>query len=330
MVDREPNEAADDASAMQALDVMWRELGRRLGAHLGTMTDPEEGDHLLVEIADPDPDGDGCPPYAQFAAFGDGTMLRAEISGNAYLLPQYRLDEAGCDYLLAGGWEGNEGDEKNWFIQVPVSEVAAVADRVVSTFRFHFGIAHPQLLTYCGWGPAASAAPALGLCATADVPVEEPQAPQETLSRRAGPRPRKAMQAVTPADRDELVDLVRQTLAHKYDDEPEVDDDGDFVLEHLGQLSWIRVRHDTPTVEIMARVAHDVRSRRATAVEVGLLNRDHPWVRWVLRDRTIWQTVVVPGLPIVPQHLDDLLDVFFAAMTSTRDDLALRTRAKVG
>ena len=60
----------------------------------------------------------------------------------------------------------------------------------------------------------------------------------------------------------------------------------------------------------MARVAHDVHSRRATAVEIGLLNRDNPWVRWTLHDRTVWQTIVLPGLPFVPSHLDAMLDVF--------------------
>lgn len=64
-------------------------------------------------------------------------------------------------------------------------------------------------------------------------------------------------------------------MREKYGADPTVDDDGDFVLHHLGQPVWVRVRTDQAAVEIMARVAHDVHSRRATAVEIGLLNRDN-------------------------------------------------------
>ena len=122
---------------------------------------------------------------------------------------------------------------------------------------------------------------------------------------------------------------MESLLREKYEGEPTIDDDGDFVLHHLGQPVWVRVRRDQPAVEIMARVAHDVHSRRATAVEIGLLNRDNLWVRWTLRDRAVWQTLVLPGIPFVPRHLDAMLDVFLDAMTSTRDDLAYRTGAKV-
>jgi len=322
------NEFRDERDAV---DELWDELEAGLATFLGHMTDPGEGDHLLLELPDPDPEGDGCAPYAQFAAFDDGTMVRAEISGNAYLRSHYALDEAGCAFLLDAGWEGNEEDEdgeRNWYFHTPAADASDVAHHVVCVLRFHFGIAHPQLLTYNAWGPAADEASVLGVCATFDVPVDEPQAPKAL--KKVRPRPKKGHRLVVTANRDELVEAVARALADSCEEEPEIDEDGDFVLEHMGQLVWVRVRHDMPTVEIMARVAHDVYSRRATAVEIGLLNRDHPWVRWTLRERTIWQQIAVPGLPFVPQHLVDLIDVFRSAMTSTRDDLVLRTRAKVG
>ena len=84
-----PREGGD---AIEEFDALWEKLEEDLTAYLSTMVDPDEGDHLLIELTDPDPEGDaGCPPYAQFAGFGDGRMLRAEVSGNAYLLPQYHL-----------------------------------------------------------------------------------------------------------------------------------------------------------------------------------------------------------------------------------------------
>lgn len=118
-------------------------------------------------------------------------------------------------------------------------------------------------------------------------------------------------------------------LREKYESEPVLDEDGDFVLQHLGQPVWVRVRGDQPAVEIVARVAHDVYSRRRTAVEIGLLNRDSVWVQWVLVERMVWQRLMLPGLPFVPAHLDAMLDGFLEVMTSTRDDLAYRVGAKV-
>lgn len=312
-----PREGND---AIEELDALWEELEENLTAYLSTMVDPDETDHLLIELADPDPGGEaGCPPYAQFAAFGEGQMIRAEVSGDAYLLPQYRLDEDGAAFFALMGWSGNDEAEKNWYLERPVAGADEIANHVVWALRYHFGIAHPQLLTHQAWGPAADEADNLGLCATADVPADQPLPPKES---RMG-------LALEPTDRDHLIRIVESLLRAKYQEEPAVDEDGDFVLHHLGQPVWVRVRGDQPAVEIMARVAHGVHSRRATAVEIGLLNRDNLWAHWTLRDRTVWQSLVLPGLPFVPSHLDAMLDIFFAAMTSTRDDLAYRTGAKV-
>lgn len=315
--------------AFEEIDVLWEQFEDNLAAYLSTMTDPSDGDHLRVELADPDPEGDaGCPPYAQFAAFGNGAMVRAEISGNVYLLPQYQLGEDGCAFLRDAGWAGNvtggEIEDRNWVMDRPIAGVDEIANHVVWALRYHFGIAHPQLLTYDAWGPAADGVTVLGLCASDDIPVEEPLdgAPATVESV---PIPL----VVEPSDRAELLAVVGRVLRDKYEGEPFLDDDEDFVLHHMGQPVWVRVRADQPAVEIMARVAHDVYSRRATAVEIGLLNRDNLWAHWTLRDRTVWQTLVLPGFPFVPGHLDAMLDLFLQAMTATRNDLAYRTGAKV-
>ncbi|KRA37920.1 MULTISPECIES: T3SS (YopN, CesT) and YbjN peptide-binding chaperone 1 [unclassified Nocardioides] len=324
---------ADEAH--DGLDAGWEELADSLATYLSMMVDPDEGDHLLIELTDPDPDGDaGCPPYAQFAAFGDGRMIRAEVSGNAYLRTQFRLGSEAAAWFTGLGWVGGEqseaGDveEGNWHIEMPVECADEIVGTVVQALRQHFGIPHPQLLTYQAWGPAADEAEFLWLCATGDVPIDEPTAAAGTPSEQ-GREPVLGQLALEPADREELVAYVASVLREKYEAETTLDDDGDFVLHHLGQPVWVRVRSDQPAVEIIARVAHDVHSRRSTAVEVGLLNRDSAWAKWDLRDRDVWQTLLLPGVPFVPRHLDAMLDVFLDAMTSTRDDLAYRTGAKV-
>jgi hypothetical protein len=211
---------------------------------------------------------------------------------------------------------------------MPVELADEIANTVVQALRQHFGIPHPQLLTYQAWGPAADEAEVLGLCATGDVPIDEPTATAGSPTDREH-QPVLGQLALEPADRDELLAYVASVLREKYEAETTLDEDGDFMLHHLGQPVWVRVRTDQPAVEIMARVAHGVHSRRATAVEIGILNRDSAWVRWDQRDRAVWQTLLLPGIPFVPRHLDTMLDVFLDTMASTRDDLAYRTGAKV-
>lgn len=326
-----PAGSPQEGHAPEDLGEQWYALEVALGAYLSMMVDPADGDHLLIELPDPTPDAPGeCAPYAQFASFGDGAMIRAEISGDGYLHPQFQLDDAGCDYLVAAGWSGNDPDDpdtKNWYAERPVAEADDLAEEVVQALKHHFGVAHPQLLTYHAWGPASENAEMLGICATEDVPLDDPQAPQGHGCRPARPA---SNVAITAEGRDELVEIVAGVLREKYEGEPTVDDDGDFVIQHMGEPVWVRVRHEQPAVEIMACVAYGVRSRRATAVETGLLNRDRSWSRWVLRDRAVWQTLMVPALPFVPDHLDAMLGVFCHDMAETRDDLAFRLGAKAG
>ncbi|GAA1915374.1 T3SS (YopN, CesT) and YbjN peptide-binding chaperone 1 [Nocardioides marmoribigeumensis] len=300
------------------LDELWNQLEAGLSAYLVRMTDPDEQDHLLLEVPDPYDDGCGCPPYAQFAAFGDGLMVRAEISGNAYLRPQFHLDRAGQAVLTGFGWLGHDEGEPNWFVEVELGGVEAVASQVVTMLRDHFGVAHPQLLTHQAWGPAAEHVDLLGLCATGDVPEETVATPAVVSA-----------DAVFPDGPAELNALVAEVLRAKYQAEPKADDDGDFVIPHLGQPVFVRARDEQPAVEVIARVAHGAYSRRTAAVEVGLLNRDHGWVRWELHDRDVFLRLLIPAMPFVPRHLDDLLDVFLEKLSETRDDLALRLRAKV-
>ena len=72
---------------------------------------------------------------------------------------------------------------------------------------------------------------------------------------------------------------------------------------------------NSPAIEIFARVAHGIRSRRATAAEIAVLNRDNPWVKWTLRGAHGVAAHHDPGAPFVPAHLDGMVDVFLVAMT---------------
>lgn len=293
----------------QALDQAWKELAVRLATCLGAMRD--ESDHLVIEM--PDSGDGGASPYAQFAGSGSGG-LRGELSGNAYLAPIHALAEEWCETLHTMGWSGNDDADLNWYVESTVEDSTSIAVSTVSALRLAFGVPHPQLLTYRAWGSNAASAADLGLSATQEVPLENPTQPL----------------ALQPEDREDLAAMVRATLHARLDEEPTLDEDGDVVLIHLDQPVWVRAHHEQPAVEIFAQVAHGIRSRRAAAVEIAILNRDNPWVKWSLRERTVWQHIVIPALPYAPGHLDGMLDVFLAAMTATRDDVALRLGGQVG
>ena len=299
-------------AASPEVESAWRELRMALAVQLGRMA--EEGDHLLLEM--PEGHGPGCTPYAQFAGFGSA-MLRAELSGNAYLAAAHELTDEWCESLRMMGWRGNDETEGNWVLERPTADAGIIAAMVVGALREAFGVEHPQLLTYDALGPHAEQPVLLGLSATDDVLAELPAsvAPQVTTQM--------------PMDRSELIEMVRACLAAKVCDLLSVDDDGDFVLTHLGQQVWVRVRTDQPAVEIIARVTHGVHSRRATSAELAVLNRQHMWTIWVLSGRDVWMRLPIPALPFAPAHLDSMLDIFLAAMTETRDDLAVRVGGRV-
>lgn len=297
----------------------WEGFELRLAVYLSTMVDPDEKDHLVLEV--PGESGtEGCAPYVQFAAFSDGEMIRAEVVSNRYLSPAHRLSARQLSEFEGMGWEGGDEQDPNHYLERRVAEAKLLASMAVLVLRDHFHLPCPELLSIQVWGPAATGIAVLGLPDTADVPADIVD------SARAS----RSLMVLYPEDRDQLLRHVRDALREEYDDEPTMDDDEDFLLVHLGQPVWVRVCKDEPKVQILARVVHNVHSRRQTAVELGLLNRDHPWPKWNLCERAVWQTLLIPGRPFAPEHLSDALEVFFAAMSTTRDDLAVRSGGSPG
>ena len=331
MNDFNPDEDISIEWGDEGNDAVWANFEAVLSNFLKSFAEHTESNHLVLKMTNPNSDEEeGCAPYIQFASFASGEFIRAEISGNSWLLPQYQLNQQDAECLTLTEWQGNDPDagEPNWF-QVSFTKcISTSAGLALWTLRTCFGLAHPQLLTFESWGPAAPGAAALGLCASDEVPSEavDPKSTPEPLDPKAIPPERVAL-AVVPSSREDLLDLIGRVLQTKYDCEPTVDEDEDFVLHHLGQSIWVRARADEPAVEIMSLVARQVRSRRQAAIETTLLNRDHLWVQWNLHGREIWQTVRLPGSPFTPHHFSVLLDRFREDMKETRDDLILRTGA---
>jgi hypothetical protein len=297
----------------------WGNFETSLGVYLATMR--ADDDHLIVETPDGGDDGDGLTPYAQFCVAGAG-RIRAEISSNAYLVDAFKLTDEEIEDLVEGlGWQLPDDPDagQNLFLERSVDQAASLASVVTEVLEDVFGIPHPTLMSAHAWGPAAAGVEILGIPATSDVATD-------VVDTDAVP-PFDAG-VIVPKNRDHLVELVRRFLTEFLEDEPSQDDDGDFVIPHDGAPVYVRVRPDQPVVDVFTRVVHDVHGRRQAAVEVGVLNRDHLFSRFVLHNRVIYQVMNLPALPFVPAHLKMCLPGYLELIDQVRDDLALRTSGR--
>lgn len=285
----------------------WDDFEGRLATYLATMVDND--DHLIIEV--PDDDGeDGTAPYAQFCVAGEGAW-RGEVSGNRVLAPRHRLSADQLAELAAEGiWAMPEAEDgcPNFAVEVGEEGLQDLAYLVCELLRDRFGIPHPTLMTAHGWGPAADDLDALGLTLRDELPA----------SPAVGV-------VVRPGGVDDLREPVRQVLADFLGEDPEVDDDGDFLVSHDGVNACVVIRGDAPCVEVFRPVVRDVRSRRQAAVEANLLNRDQLWTRYVVIDRSVFQFMRVPAMPFLPEQLRVLLPEFFLAYDAVRSDLETRT-----
>src|SRR3546814_7136255 len=76
-----------------------------------------------------------------------------------------------------------------------------------------------------------------------------------------------------------------------------------FPYTTLFRSIYVRVSPGMPMVEILTRLAHDVRSRRQAALEVSVLNRTHPMVKFLLHDRSVLLVLSIPAMPFAHHHL---------------------------
>jgi hypothetical protein len=274
-------------------------------------------DHLILET--PDGGGSATAPYAQVDVVRPG-VLRGELSGNAVLEEVHQLDREGFVGVGRLGWEPPDPEQgfPNFTTEVDLDDAEVLAQMIRLALAEQFGVADPQLLSYRAWGPAAEGVDALGLAATDAVPTDV-----------AGAAGQQVRSAVVPQSRDQLLELVGKALAEVVGDEVERDEDDDFVLDD-GHRAYVRVRDDEPTIEAFARVVHDVRSRKGTAVELALLNRDVRWAKFYLADRSVYMMLTLPGSPYSAEHVRSLVPWFQRTLLQVRGDLALRTGGRVG
>lgn len=301
----------------------WGDLAERLAGYLAEMTDDQ--DHLILET--PEPPTEGTSPYVQVCRSQAG--LRLEASGNRVLAEQFRLTQEQL-LLLAErqGWhlpDAEEGDPNLW-LELDDEDapdlLASIACEVLSDF---FHVPFPEFLTVQAWGPAAVHVVDLGLPKTGPVPVDVVDRPA-TADDIEPP----LEWAEAASDHDHLVEIVRTVLTRGLDAAPTQDDDGDFVFNHEGHSIFVRTGKEMPVVDIFTRLVHDVHSRKQASIEVNLLNRQHPMVKFVLLERSIIQVLAIPAAPLAHHHISGLVPYFITIRDAVIDDLVLRTQGRNG
>lgn len=183
-----------------------------------------------------------------------------------------------------------------------------MAEAIVRVAREEFGLPHPQLLAARSDGPGAAVlAEVLGL-AEADEIVEEGSAVDVMFG---APDTLRAALAV-----------VRSVVP---DSRARIDDDGDIAFDAPGgHHVWIHLDMPGRKLVLWTCVTRNVHSRRTTAVEVGLLNRDSSVSMWYEHRRAVFQQAFVPVEPFVLPHLEWVLPAFLGQLADTRDDLDYR------
>jgi len=291
----------------RAVKRAWAAFQTRLADHLADMSDD---DILIVELGGAD-HADGVAPYVQFKAWG-GDLVRCEVSSNSYLDPQFALGPSGERILTDLGWNaptfglGEEPDSgsENFHLDLERSYADRLAAMTVRAFRDVWGVLHPAFLVTDALGDG----PDLATGVAGQSEIEPPPTPEVSY----------------PRDAEDLQRLVDETLTPLFGHPPQKDDDGDIPVSRGSALVFVRVRRDTPVVEVFAPLVRAISGRTRAAEVVADLNRRSLLIKFVLIDDAVLAVIPLPAMPFVPAHLRDMLSLMSETADNLDDDLAER------
>ena len=279
----------------------WSAFQARLADRVAELADDEI---LIVEVGSVvEEDAEGSAPYVQFCAWG-GTMVRCEVSSNAYLDPRVRLDSAGADVIVELGWsaptagrdEAAAEGSSNFFLDAERADADRLAVMSTRVLRDVFGVAHPAFLLSDDLGTEAAA------------PVE--QTPEAA--------------ATFPNDREHLQQLVDAALAPYFGHEPSHDEDDDIPVVSGSAMVFVRVLEDAPIVQLFCPLVCGVEDRDRAAFEVSVLNRDQRFLKFVLVEDDVIVHLYLPAYPFAPEHLRAMLGLMSSSVDALDEDLVAR------
>lgn len=303
-----------NADEIRAVDVAWRNFERALAKYLGVMVQGRERASLVLELVGPGPAPCAADRYLQLSSDGSDKILRATAVGDLHLGPVHRMTDDECADLRRRGWSGNDATDAEWGTDRPVTETAELATDAVWLLRNCHRVAHPHLLTYRveGTQPGAEA---LGLRATAEVPVEARASIR--LAQAGQPDDGPSMPIVTTSTQD-LASLVEAAV------EQGADIHVDFALYVERQPVFVRVSDDQCSVRLSARVVREVSSPSEARTDIRIFNRSG-WLDWHVARRDIWVTGTVATDPYDAPAFSERLEQFLDTLFSHRHALARRT-----
>jgi len=282
----------------------WRRYRREFADRIADLG-PGEVVHVAVEatVEDPTP---GCAPYLQVRR-GEGDRVLGEVSGNRYLHTAHRLDKQARRRMEEIGWSRPRPKHGllNFRAEVDQSHADQLAVMAVTALYEVFGVTHPAFLV-------------------GDVRIgEDPDLPQADTAEL----PDEPL-AVTPVGREHLDQLVDQALEPFLGQVPSRDDDGDIPVVSGTAVVFVRTMPHAPLIRIWAEVAVAVSDPDRAKFEVEVLNRDRPFVKFVLVDDRIVALVHLPASPFTPEHLRQTLAMMCELADEVDDDLAVRVSGR--
>jgi hypothetical protein len=276
----------------------WGELQDELTVRLEAM---EADDSYVIGTEGPDWEAGELTPYVQFAR--DAEHLYFEVSSNEFLTGRHQLTAAAEAALAELGLAAPDEEESpNHHLMAPAADAPRLAVIAVRVLRDVFGVPHPAFLE----------------------PNQTCEDPTVDTSWIDEDEP----VATAPRDRDHLQEMVDRALAPVFGQLPDHDADGDIPVTAGSVLLFVRVLAEMPVVQLFSSVVEQIGDTDAAAFEVGVLNRDSLFIRWVLMGSRIMAYINLPSYPFVPEHLRSMVSHMSKTIDEVDDDLAVRVRGR--
>jgi len=280
----------------------WRAFQALLADRLAELAE----DAVVLLEAESATQEDGAPPYVQF--WRSAGRLRCEAASNHSLAQSHRLDEASESALLQLGFAppGSADEESgslNFSIEAGCDEGDRLAVLGVTALRDVYAVPHPAFLT----GDR--------LVDDSEVPTGAAEQAGETSGEPA----------VYPVHGPEhLQRLVEEALTVFLGHPPEHDEDGDIPVTSDDVTAFVSVLPDRPVVRVLACLGTGIEDSTRADFEVGVLNRDVPFLKFFRRGRAVFVQSDLVGWPFVGDHLRQLVERMFREVGELRDDLLAR------
>ncbi|MCW2866198.1 MAG: hypothetical protein JWR20_386 [Marmoricola sp.] len=236
-------------------------------------------------------------PHLRLALWDDEVAV--EIGTDVFLRDDDALDEVQRAALLALGWSAPDGvDHPTWWCDVEIGELDAVLSLVTSTLRGVFDVVDPAFL---------------------DV------APHPVPVAAAEPDPDDLVLGF-PTTTGEMAVLVTQVLQGAYGEGIVRDADGDFPIWTGTVPVWITAMGPRRALRFFSHVVIEVGNLAQAKIEVEILNRRTPLLKFHLAGDVLIASYELPASPFIGPTVMGTLD----EIADTLDDLAQDLADRVG